>query len=99
MAFLQKARDMYRIQKQAKGIKKDLKNIHIEAEEGGVTITFNAEMEVVSVQISDEAMQNGKKSLEGKIEKAIGKGLKKAQQIAAEKMKGIMGEMGMPGAA
>ncbi|MEK7545249.1 MAG: YbaB/EbfC family nucleoid-associated protein [Patescibacteria group bacterium] len=99
MAFLQKARDMYRIQKQAKGIKKDLKNIHIEAEEGGVSITVNAEMEVVSVQISDEAMQNGKVSLQGKIEKAFGKALKKAQQVAAEKMKGIMGEMGMPGAA
>lgn len=98
MSFFQKARDMYRVQKQAKGIKKDLRNIQIEAEQGGVKITINGEMEIISVELTPEVIQEGiknKKSLEEKLLKTFAKGLKKAQQIAAEKMKGVMGNFGI----
>lgn len=89
-----KARDIYRLQKQAKQIKKELANIHIEAETDGVVITVNGEMEVIAAQIPEEiktAENSGK--LSAAIVSAANKAIKKAQEIAAEKMKGVMGEM------
>lgn len=99
MSMFGQMKDMYKLQKQAKEIKKKLKNIHIEAEDGGVTVTVTAEQEVVSVKISDEAMQD-KGKLEKALLNALQKGLKKAQEIAAVNMKDIMGQMGLdlPGA-
>lgn len=91
-----KIKDMYALQKQAKSIKKELKNIHIEAEHNGVTVIINGQQEIVDVKISDEAMTD-KKKLEESVKKAFEKALKKSQQIAAEKMKGIMGSLGLPG--
>ncbi len=91
-----KAKDMYKLQKQARKIKKELKNTHIEAEHEGVTVTVNGEQEVVSVTISDEALQN-KKKLEESLAKAINKAIKKSQQIGAEMMKDVMGDMNIPG--
>lgn len=90
------AKDLYKLQKQAKEIKKKLKNTHIEAEEEGVIVTINGEQEVLSVSISDESM-NDKSKLETKITKALNKGVKKAQQIGADLMKDVMGGLNLPG--
>ncbi len=94
MGVFQQAKDMYKLQKEAKAVKKELANIHIEAEEDGVVVIMNAELEVIEVKISDEAATN-KGSLEKKLLKAFNKGLKKGQEIAAEKMKSVMSMMGM----
>jgi len=91
-----KAKDLYKLQKQARSIKKDLKNTHIEAENEGVLVTINGEQEVVSVKISDEALEN-KKKLEESLEKAFNKAVKKSQQIGAEMMKDVMGDLNIPG--
>lgn len=92
--MLGKIKDMYKLQKQAKEIKKKLKNIHIEAEEKGVTVTVDGEQEIVSIMISDESMQN-KSILEKSIKEAFNKALKKSQEIAANEMKAVMGDMGL----
>jgi len=55
MVSFSQAKDMFRLQREAKKVKKELRNIHVEAEAS-----------------------------------------KKAQVVSAEKMQGIMGEMGMP---
>lgn len=89
-------KNMYALQKQAKQIKKDLRNIHIEAEEGSVIVVINGEQEIISVTIKPEFLGDHKK-IEKDLVIALNKAIKKSQQIAAEKMKGIMGEMGMPG--
>lgn len=94
MSIFKQAKDMYKLQKEAKTIKKELANIHIEAEEDGVIVTINAEMEIIDVKISDEAVLH-KNNLEKSLIKAFNKGLKKGQEIAAEKMKGVMSMMGM----
>lgn len=91
-----KAKNMYKIQKQAKEMKSKLKNTHIEAEQDGITLTINGEQEVISVVITDEAMGD-KKRLENSIEKCFNKAVKKSQQIGAEMYKQIMGDMNMPG--
>lgn len=93
------AKDLYKLQKQAKEIKKKLQNIHIEAEENGVVITISAEQDPISVKISDEAMKD-KEKLQESILSALKKALKKGQEVAAVNMKEIMDQMGMsmPGA-
>ncbi len=91
------AKNLYQLQKQAKEIKKELQNIHIEAEVEGVVVIINGEQEVVSVTISEDAHQNPNK-LQENLVKAFNKAIKKSQQIAAEKMKGVMGGLGLPGA-
>lgn len=91
-----KAKDMYKLQKQAREIKKQLKNTHIEAESDGVVIVLNGEQEIISVAISDEAMAD-KKRLQSGIEKCFTKGIKKSQEIGAQLMKSVMGDQGFPG--
>ena len=90
--MFEKAKDLYKLQKQARQIKKELKNTHIEAEQEGVTVTINGEQEVISVKITDEAMAN-KKALEENLTKALNKAIKKSQQIGAELMKDVMGDL------
>ena len=101
MGFFSKARDMYSLQKQAKTVKKELKGIHIEAEVDGVKVVMTAEQEIVSVTIKEEIWaelknsQYGKKKLEESFVKALNKGLKKAQEIASGRMKGLWNQMGV----
>lgn len=87
-------KDLYKLQKQAKEIKQKLKNIHIEAEENGVVITITGEQEILSVKISEEAIQD-KSKLEQTLLSVLKKGLKKSQEVAAANMKDIMGQMGL----
>lgn len=91
-----KARDLYKLQKQAREIKKKLKNTHIEAEHEGVVVVINGEQEVMEVRISDEAVSD-KGKLQKNIVNCLNKAIKKSQQIGAELMKDVMGDMGLPG--
>ena len=87
------AKDMFRLQREAKKVKKELRNIHVEAEAQGVKVVVSAEMEVVSIEIAPTVSQNSIASL---LKDALNRALKKAQLVSAEKMQGIMGEMGLP---
>ena len=91
-----KAKDLYKLQKQARQIKKQLKNTHIEAEHEGVTVIINGEQEVIEVKISEESMAD-KKLLQGNLTKCFNKAVKRSQQIGAEMMKDVMGDMNLPG--
>lgn len=90
------AKNLYQLQKQAKEIKKELRNIHIEAEVEGIIVIIDGEQEVVSVTVPEGSEQNPRK-LEENLVKAFNKAIKKSQQIAADKMKGVMGGLGLPG--
>lgn len=91
-----KAKDLYKLQKQARQIKKQLKNTHIEAEHEGVVVVINGEQEVITVQINEEAMTDRKK-LQNNLEKCFNKAVKKSQQVGAEMMKDVMGDLNLPG--
>ena len=101
MSFISKAKDLYSLQKQAKTLKKELKNIHIEAESDGVTVVVTAEQEIISVNVGEgtwnevRAAEHGKKKIENAFLRALNKALKKAQEIAGSRMKGIWQEMGI----
>lgn len=95
MGMMSQMGDMYRLQKEAKKIKKELSKTHIFSEINGVKVTVTGEQTVVSVEILDDVVLENKKKLEKSILEATNKAFKKAQQIAAEKMKSVMG--GFPG--
>ena len=92
MTSFKQAKDMFKLQKQAKKIKKELKNIHVEAEAEGVVVTVNAEQEIVSIEIGDEVQRERIPAL---LTDALNRALKKAQVVATEKMQGVMSQMGM----
>lgn len=94
--MFEKAKDLYKLQKQARQIKKQLQNTHIEAEQEGVKVTINGEQEVISVEITDEALQD-KKKMEKNLTASLNKAIKRSQQIGGELMKDVMGDMNIPG--
>lgn len=97
MGLFGQAKDLYKMQKQAKAIKAKLKNMHIEAEVNGVKVTINGEQEVVSTEILDAELLNGdnKAKLEEALKTAFNKAIKKSQEVAANEMRDLMGGLGM----
>ena len=90
-----KAKDLLRLQQEVGKIKKELSNTHIEAEAGGVVITVDCELKVVSVSIEDTGLLSQQKNLESAILEATNKGMKKAQESAAQKMQSVASDMGI----
>ena len=93
MGFMDQAKDMYKLQKQAKEIKKLLKNIHIEAESDGITVVCDGEQNFIECKVA-EAIAGDAKKLEKAFIEATNKAIKKSQLIGAEKMKDVMGGLG-----
>jgi len=95
MSFLDKAKQLYHMQKQAKAIKEKLAKTHIEAELNGIKITISGEQKVIKVEIIDESLLSDKAKLEKNLLEAFNKGVEKAQEVAAANMKDIMGSLGL----
>jgi DNA-binding protein YbaB len=93
MGFMDQAKDMYKLQRQAKIIKKELKNIHIEAETDGVVVVVNGEQNFIDATVP-EALAGDVKRIAKAFVEASNKAIKKSQMIAADKMKDVMGGMG-----
>ena len=92
-----KAGEMMKLQQEAMKIKKELENTQIEAEVDGLVVTINGEMKVEKVEFEDTKLLGDKAAMEKAILEAVNKWMKKAQEVAAEKMQGVMGQMGMGG--
>ncbi len=93
MPSFSQLKDMYRLQREAKKVRGELNKIHIEAESDGVKVVVTAEQEVVSVTIAESV---DRARIPALVKDAMNRAMKKAQVVAAEKMQGIMGQMGMP---
>lgn len=94
------AKKLYDLQKQAKKIQKELRDLLIEASslDGKVTVVFNGEQKIEEIHIDDELMvPGGAAVLEKGLRDAITQALKKSQQVASEKMKEVAGGLGIPG--
>ncbi|MGO3701779.1 MAG: YbaB/EbfC family nucleoid-associated protein [Candidatus Saccharimonadales bacterium] len=83
---------------------KELKKQQIVAAAGGddetpaVEVTINGELKVEDISINPEYVDlDDIEELEGWLEAAIRDGMTKAQEVAAEKMKPLMGGMNLPG--
>ncbi len=101
MGLFGQARDLYKLQKQAKQVKQELKNLHIEAEVNGILVVMSAEQEVQEIKIPESLLAPEKaQELQRSLKEVLNKAIKKAQEVAAERMRDLMGQMGMdlPGA-
>ncbi len=95
-----KMKDLYELQKKARAIQKDLKDVEVEASsnDGWVTVVFNGEQHLVEVNLAEEALQpENKRELEKDLKNTISQAISRAQAVAAEKMKDIAGGLGIPG--
>ncbi len=100
MVDFSKMKDLYELQKKARKIQKELKDIEVEASsnDGWVTVVFNGEQHLVDIQIAEEALRpDNKREIEKNLKNTITQAISRAQAVAAEKMKDIAGGMGIPG--
>lgn len=87
-------KDQMKMVQQMKKAQKELSNeiVEVEAGEGAVVIQFNGELKIVDVKIDPEMVDlDNIDELEGWIKAAVRDGLKEAQDVAAEKMKPMLG--------
>lgn len=92
MAFDQ-VKMIAKLQKAQKELKKEI--IEVEAGEGAVVVQITGELKIKSIKIDPEAVDlDDIGELEHWIEIAVRDGLAKAQEVAAEKMKPLMGGLG-----
>jgi len=94
------AKKLYELQKQAKRIQNELRDLLIEASslDGKVTVVFNGEQKIEEIHIDDSLLVTGGAAvLEKGLRDAIAQALKKSQQVASEKMKEVAGGLGIPG--
>jgi len=100
-----KAGEMMKLQQEAMKIKKELENTLIESEVNWLVVTVNWEMKVEKVEFETNDLIPGlskdqQKALEEAIANAVNKWTKKSQEVASEKMQGVMWAMwmwGLPG--
>lgn len=89
--------DQMKMLNELRKAQKDLKKqiIEVEAGDGAVIIQFNGELKIVSVKIDPARVDTDDiEELEHWIQIAVRDGLAKAQEVAAEKMKPLMGGLG-----
>ncbi|MEK7461085.1 MAG: YbaB/EbfC family nucleoid-associated protein [Patescibacteria group bacterium] len=94
--MLDKMKQLYQLQKQARDMQKVLRDTEIEAQgrRGWVTVVVNGELHVESVTINEAALvPDNKRDLERELEESFREALQKAQAIAAEKSKEMMKAM------
>jgi nucleoid-associated protein EbfC len=81
------------LRKAQKDLKKQI--IEVEAGDGAVVVQINGELKIQSVKIDPEYVDlENIEELEHWIEIAVRDGMQKAQEVAAEKMKPLMGGLG-----
>ncbi|MCB9805277.1 YbaB/EbfC family nucleoid-associated protein [Candidatus Peribacteria bacterium] len=92
---MKQVQELMKLQQQAQKVQAELDNIHIEAESQGFVITLNGQLKAIKVEIEDATLLQDQAKLEAAALEAINKGMKKAQEIAAQKMQGVMGDLGL----
>jgi len=95
-----KMKELYDLQKKARAVQKELKDVEVEASsnDGWVTVVFNGEQHLTEINLAEEALQPAnKRELEKDLKNAISQAISRAQAVAAEKMKDIAGGLGIPG--
>jgi DNA-binding YbaB/EbfC family protein len=89
--------DQMKMLNQLRKAQKDLAKeiIEVEAGDGAVVVQINGELKIKSVKINPTQVDlDDIEELEHWIEIAVRDGLAKAQEVAAEKMKPLMGGLG-----
>jgi DNA-binding YbaB/EbfC family protein len=96
--MLDKFKQVYQLQKKAKEIQKELKNTEVEAKSADlmIRVVLTADQKIKSVEINETLLNpTRKQELEEKLTRVISEGLSRVQAVAAEKTKGLMGDLGI----
>ena len=94
--MLDKMKQVYQLQKQAREMQKVLRDTEIEAQgrRGWVTVVINGELHIDKILIDEAALATDhKRDLERELEETFREALQKGQAIAAEKSKEMMKAM------
>jgi len=97
--MLGKMGDVIKMQREMKRIQKELRGIEIESVSGGgkVRVMLNGEMKILKIDINQEVLaEENKTDLEEALKETINEGMKKAQAEAAQKTRGLMGNLNLP---
>lgn len=89
--------DQVKMLNQLRKAQKDLKNeiVEVEAGDGAVVVQISGELKIKKVELDPEKIDFGDiHELERWIENALRDGYAKAQEIASDKMKPLMGALG-----
>ncbi len=82
-----------KLKKAQSELKKEL--VEVEAGDGAVVVQVNGELKIVDVKIDPELVDlDDIKELEGYVKEAVREAMQAAQELAAEKMKPLMGGLG-----
>ena len=90
-------KDQMKMLSEARKIQKSLKNeiVEVEAGDGAVVVQISAEMKIKKVKLDPEKIDfDDIHELERWIENCMRDGYAKAQEIATDKMKPLMGSLG-----
>jgi len=93
-----KAKQMWKLQSEAKRLQAELKVMEFEGVElgGKVKVIVNGEQKVNSVFVDDSLLDpSEKEAVERFLKQAITSAITKSQQAAAQKMKSIAGDLGL----
>jgi DNA-binding protein YbaB len=72
--------------------------VETQAGNGAVTIKMNGEQKVQGVTLDPELIRDAElHQVEKWIESAVSQAITRSQQLAAEKMKSVAGDLGLPG--
>jgi len=85
-------KNSYKFQRQAKKVQSELKHIHVEAEASGVHVVVSAAMEIIDITVGQDVPRERIGEL---LKDALNRAMKKAQIVSAERMQGVMGELGL----
>ncbi|USN97239.1 MAG: YbaB/EbfC family nucleoid-associated protein [Candidatus Nomurabacteria bacterium] len=88
--------DQAKLALQAKKIQKELTKtvIEVNSQDEMVSIRMTGEQKLKSIQISEEKVDGDFRSLERNLEDTMREAIQKAQEVAQEKLKPIMGQLG-----
>lgn len=84
-----------KMRKAQKELSKEI--VEVEAGDGAVVVQISGELKIVDVTFNEELINEKSISYEelaGYVKAAVRDGLKEAQEVAAEKMKPLMGGLG-----
>lgn len=91
--------DVIKMQREMKRIQKELRGVEIESVSGGgnVKVMLNGEMKILKIDINKDVLsKENKTDLEEALLDTINEGMKKAQAEAAQKTRGLMGDLNLP---
>lgn len=91
--MLDQAKMVMKMKKLQKELAKEI--IEVEAGEGAVVVKINGEQKIKKIEIDPEMVDlDDIEELEKWVETAVKEAINKSQQVAAEKMKPMMGQLG-----